>query len=184
MSVTDSMTFSSLSLSHSARDELRGPGTRERPAAQRGAVAVLLHDVEVALVVHVGEAEAARRDGDVLEPVEEVAVLRAAALEREVSERRAAGCRPSPSVPTSREPRVSPESKRYWFRPPPMGLRWALLRPTGPSRLSASGPKGLGARTDGNVVVRRDAGRSCTDAESHERLEGEGAPCDDEPARC
>ena len=37
-------------------DELHGPGSGERPAAQRGAVTVLLDDVEVALVVDVGEA--------------------------------------------------------------------------------------------------------------------------------
>ena len=34
-------------------------GARERPAPERRAVAVLLHDVEVALVEDVGEAEAA-----------------------------------------------------------------------------------------------------------------------------
>lgn len=44
------------------------------------------HGLEVALVVHVGEAEAARGDGDVLEPVEEVAVLGGAALEGDVGE--------------------------------------------------------------------------------------------------
>src|SRR5690606_10427697 len=59
-------------------------------AAQGGAVAVLLDDVEVALVVDVGQAEAARRDGDILEPVEEIAVLGGAALERHVGERQPA----------------------------------------------------------------------------------------------
>src|SRR5690606_15963316 len=70
-----------------AGHELHGPGAGERPAAKRGAVAVLLHDVEVALVVDVGEAVTARGDRDVLEPVEEVAVLRRAALEGHVGER-------------------------------------------------------------------------------------------------
>ena len=73
-----------------AGDELYGPGTGEGPAAQRGAVAVLLDDVQVALVVRVGEAEAARGDGLVLEPVEEVPVLGGAALEGDVREGEAA----------------------------------------------------------------------------------------------
>jgi hypothetical protein len=91
VSVTDSMTFSSASLSQSPATNFTGQAARQRPAAQGGAVAVLLDDVEVALVVHVGEAEAARRDGDVLEPVEEVAVLGGAALEGDVGEREPAG---------------------------------------------------------------------------------------------
>ena len=44
-----------------ARDELRRPRVRERPAPQRRAVAVLRRDVEVALVVRIDEAEAPRR---------------------------------------------------------------------------------------------------------------------------
>lgn len=53
-------------------DELHRPGARERPAAQGRTVAVLLDDVEVPLVVDVGQPEAVRGDRDILEPVEQV----------------------------------------------------------------------------------------------------------------
>ena len=78
-----------LPLSEIALDELpvgfTGPSAGARRgdhqhARAGGPVAVLLHDVEVALVVDVGEAEAARGDGDVLEPVEQIAVLRPGCL--------------------------------------------------------------------------------------------------------
>ncbi len=69
-----------------AGDELHGPGAGQGPAAERGAVTVLLYDVEVALVAVVGETEPAGGYGHVLEPGEEVAVLGRAALERDVRE--------------------------------------------------------------------------------------------------
>lgn len=59
-----------------AGDEPYGPGAGERPMAQDGAGAVLLHNVEVTLVVHVGAAEAARRDGEVVKPLSVSSPLR------------------------------------------------------------------------------------------------------------
>jgi len=46
-------------LSRSSAMNLNGPGAGKRPAAQGGAVSVLLHDIVVALVIDVGGTEAA-----------------------------------------------------------------------------------------------------------------------------
>ena len=73
-----------------ARHKLHRPGPIQRPPPQRRPIPIELHDVQVSLVIGIGEPEPTRRDGDVLEPVEEVPVLGDPALQGDVREREAA----------------------------------------------------------------------------------------------